>query len=77
MINATNPAAGNINLAPMLFDQEETSNATGENTNAAAPAHAQSANPIAVQGISALEYDANFSTKIGRASCRERVLMPV
>jgi hypothetical protein len=62
MINATNPAVANTNLPPPLLDQEETSTATGANTNAAASAQSQSTNTPSNQGISALEYDANFST---------------
>jgi hypothetical protein len=66
MINATNPAVSTQNLPPPSLDQEETSTATGENTsantNAASSTQPQAAKPVAEQGISALEYDANFST---------------
>jgi hypothetical protein len=66
MINATNPAVSTQNLPPQSLDQEETQTATGENTsanaNAATSTQPQAAKPVAEQGISALEYDANFST---------------
>lgn len=66
MINATNPAVSTQNLPPQSLDQEETQTATGENTsanaNAATSTQPQTTKPVAEQGISALEYDANFST---------------
>ncbi len=62
MINATNPAVSNTNLPPPSLDQEETSTATGANTDAAASTQSQSTKPVVEQGISAQEYDANFST---------------
>lgn len=71
MINATNPSVSNqTSPPPQSLDQEDTSAATGQNTsassdttaNAAASTQPQSAKPVAQQGISALEYDANFST---------------
>lgn len=62
MINATNPAVSNQSLPPPSLDQEETSVATGANTNAAASTQSQTTPKPVDQGISALEYDANFST---------------
>jgi hypothetical protein len=62
MINATNPSVSNSNLPPPSLDQEETSVATGANTNAAASTQSETAKPVTEQGITAEAYDANFST---------------
>lgn len=76
MINAANPAVGNTNLPPTLLDQDETSPATGANTNAAASAQSQTTNAPSDQGISALEYDANYSTTRNPTSAdNNRMLM--
>jgi hypothetical protein len=62
MINATNPVLSTPTLPPPSLDQEETSTATGANTNAAATTQSSSAAAPGDQGISAEAYDANFST---------------
>jgi hypothetical protein len=77
MINASNPSVSNASLPPPLLDQDESSTATGTNTNAAASAQAQGANALSDQGISALEYDANFSTTRDPASADNNQMLMI
>jgi hypothetical protein len=77
MINASNPSVSNASLPPPLLDQDETSIATGTNTNAAASAQAQGANALSDQGISALEYDANFSMTRDPASADNNQMLMI
>jgi hypothetical protein len=61
MINASNPAPVNTNLPPPQLDQENKSTGADANTNAAASTPSQSTKP-SNETISALEYDADFTT---------------
>jgi hypothetical protein len=62
MINATNPSTSSNNLPPTSLEQEQTATTDGTNAPATNVTQSSGANALSDQGISAQDYNANFST---------------